>query len=137
MANTFQASVVTPERAVLDVDDAVFVALPAHDGEIGIQPGRAPLLTQLGIGVLRIKTPESSYVFFVDRGFAQMAENKLTILTEQAKRPAEIDTEAAQKALEEAQALEIRGGDDYYAAHRLVAIDTAKLQLNVAKRTDG
>lgn len=43
MADTFHCSVVTPERAVLECE-ASFAAFPAHDGEIGIMPQRAPLL---------------------------------------------------------------------------------------------
>src|SRR3954462_5853912 len=99
--DTFHCSVITPERAGLEAD-ATFVAFPAHDGEVGILPGRAPLLFKLGIGVLRV---ESSAVeggeerLFVDGGFAQMVEDRLTILTEQAKRLSEIDRAAAQSAL--------------------------------------
>ena len=51
---TIQCVVVTPERAVLDqaVD---FVALPLYDGELGVLPGRAPLVGRLGYGELRIR----------------------------------------------------------------------------------
>src|SRR5439155_1110249 len=49
-----QCVVVTPERAVVD-EEADFVALPLYDGEIGILPGRAPLVGRLGYGELRIK----------------------------------------------------------------------------------
>lgn len=128
--NTFHCSIVTPERAVLETE-AHSVSLPAHDGEIGILRGRAPLLCQLGIGTLRVEGPDGKEVFFVDRGFAQMADNKLTILTEQARRPSEIDREAAEKALDDAKAMEIRGGGEIWDDERLVAIHRAKSQIKL------
>ena len=51
MAGSYHLSVVTPEREVLAAD-VRFVALPAYDGEMGILARRAPLLTQLGHGLL-------------------------------------------------------------------------------------
>jgi hypothetical protein len=54
MAGAFRVAVVTPEREVL-ATDASFVALPAYDGEMGVMPRRAPLLVQLGSGILRVQ----------------------------------------------------------------------------------
>nr|MDP9122840.1 F0F1 ATP synthase subunit epsilon [Acidobacteriota bacterium] len=82
--DTFHLSVITPERAVLETD-ATFVAFPAHDGEVGILKDRAPLLFRLGAGVMRVEAPEGKRALFVAGGFAQMVDNRLTILTEQAK----------------------------------------------------
>ena len=115
--DTFQCSVITPERAVLETD-ATFVAFPAHDGEVGILRDRAPLLFKMGIGVLRVETPEAKHKFFVDGGFAQMVDNRLTLLTEQARPVAEIDRAAADKAREEAQALPASGGEAEMAARQ-------------------
>jgi len=103
--DTFHCSVITPERAVLEAD-ATFVAFPAHDGEVGILRNHAPLLYKLGVGLLRVETPEGNHAFFVDGGFAQMVENRLTLLTEQARPAAEVDRAAAEKAREEVRAAE-------------------------------
>lgn len=102
--DTFHCSVITPERAVLEAD-ATFVAFPAHDGEVGILKNRAPLLYKMGVGVLRVETPEGNHAYFVDGGFAQMVENRLTLLTEQARPVSEIDRAAADRAREEARTL--------------------------------
>ena len=102
--DTFHCSVITPERAVLEAD-ATFVAFPAHDGEVGILKNRAPLLYKMGAGVLRVETPEGNHAYFVDGGFAQMVENRLTLLTQYARPVAEIDRAAAEKAREEVKAL--------------------------------
>ena len=105
MAATFQLSVVTPEREVLAVE-ARFVALPAYDGEIGILPRRAPLLTQLGAGLLRIEEAAGTKrELFVAGGFAQMVDDKLSLLTEEAREPAAISAEGTATSLAEATAL--------------------------------
>lgn len=85
---TFNCSVVTPEQAVLECE-ATFVALPAHDGEIGILFNRAPLLCRLGSGQLRVESAEEKRVLYVAGGFAEMVANRLTILTEEATYPEE------------------------------------------------
>ena len=133
-SDTFHCSIVTPERAVLETDKASFVSIPAHDGEIGFLAGRAPLLCQLGIGVLRVEMGDEVEVFYVDQGFAQMAENNLTILTEQARRPSELERDQIQESLEKAQAMELQGGEHLWADERLVAMRRAKTQLTLLDR---
>ena len=128
--DTFHCSVITPERAVLEAD-ATFVAFPAHDGEVGILPGRAPLLFKMGIGSLRVETPEGNREFFVDGGFAQMVENRLTLLTEQARAVEEIDPAAAERALDEAR--EMPSITDAEFAARQRAVRRAETQIHLAE----
>ena len=127
--DTFHCSVITPERAVLETE-ATFVAFPAHDGEVGILRNRAPLLYKMGSGVLRVESPEGNHRLFVDGGFAQMVENRLTLLTEQAKRIEEIDRAAAERLLGEAQRR--RATTDTEIAARQRAIDSARAQIRLA-----
>ena len=127
--DTFHLSVITPERAVLETE-ATFVAFPAHDGEVGILHDRAPLLYRMGAGLLRAETPEGEHRLFVDGGFAQMVDNRLTILTEQARRPEDIDRAAAEKAL--AAAMEMPAGTDAENAARERAMDRARAQIRLA-----
>jgi F-type H+-transporting ATPase subunit epsilon len=127
--DTFHCSVITPERAVLEAD-ATFVAFPAHDGEVGILKHRAPLLYKLGAGELRVVTPEGTQRLFVDGGFAQMVEDRLTILTEQAKRLDEIDRAAAQRALAEARTLPMVTDAQFAARQR--AVRSAEIQIKLA-----
>lgn len=121
LSQPLQCQVVTPEKTVFSktVD---FVALPLYDGELGVLPGRAPLLGRLGYGELRIKAGGASESYFVDGGFAQVRENVVTVLTNRAlpaskieangtaelldaalKRPASTEAEAAEKAKSVAQ----------------------------------
>jgi F-type H+-transporting ATPase subunit epsilon len=115
--NTFHCSVITPERAVLEAE-ATSVVFPAHDGEVGILKNHAPLLYKLGVGVLRAKTLEGEQAFFIDGGFAQMVDNRLTLLTQHARPVAEIDRAAADRAREEARALPAATGDAEAAARQ-------------------
>src|SRR5947209_10808483 len=100
-AKTVQCVVVTPERAVLDelVD---FVVLPMYDGELGVLPGRAPLIGRLGYGELRTRRGNEVHRFFVDGGFVQIRANVVTVLTPRALKAEEITPEAATRALEAA-----------------------------------
>jgi len=99
---TFQLSVVTPEREVLALE-ARFAALPAFDGEMGILAHRAPLLAQLGSGALRIEAADGARrVLFVHGGFAQMVDDKLTLLTEEAREPDSVDRATAEQYVTEA-----------------------------------
>jgi F-type H+-transporting ATPase subunit epsilon len=131
--DTFHCSVITPERAVLEAE-ATFVAFPAHDGEVGILPGRAPLLFKMGIGELRVESPEGNRNFFVDGGFAQMVENRLTLLTEQAKTIGEIDPAAAERALAEARTMPMVSDTEFAARQRAVRRAETQIHLVEEKR---
>jgi len=98
-ARTLQCIVVTPERAVLD-QSADFVALPMYDGELGVLPGRAPLIGRLGSGELRLRHGNTADRYFIDGGFAQVRNNQVTVLTPKAIKAEAIDQEAAARALE-------------------------------------
>ncbi|HSS79026.1 MAG TPA: ATP synthase F1 subunit epsilon [Thermoanaerobaculia bacterium] len=132
--DTFHCSVITPERAVLETD-ATFVAFPAWDGEVGILRDRAPLLFKMGTGELRVESPEGNQTLFVDGGFAQMVDNKLTLLTEQAKKIEEIDAAAAEKALTAARTLPMVS-DAAFAA-RQHAVKSAEVQLHLVAKHGG
>jgi F-type H+-transporting ATPase subunit epsilon len=83
MAAEFAVAIVTPEAMVLDAK-AAEVQFPAHDGQVGILNLRAPLLTKLGTGVIHIRASAGNKVFLISGGYAQMKDNVLTILTDQA-----------------------------------------------------
>lgn len=127
-----QCVVVTPERAVLD-EEVDFVALPMYDGELGVLPGRAPLIGRLGYGELRTRRGGETDRFFVDGGFAQVRADVVTILTPRAMRAAEIDVAAAQAALEAARqpAATAEG-----QAERLKAQERARAQIHIAERRE-
>jgi F-type H+-transporting ATPase subunit epsilon len=131
MAGTFQLSVVTPEREVLAVE-ARFAALPAFDGEIGVLPKRAALLTQLGSGLLRIEEAGGrKRQLFVSGGFAQMVDDKLTLLTEEARETDEVTADAAAASLGEATAMP--GVSDSEFAKKQRAVTRARALRRAAR----
>jgi len=125
VSGTFHLSVVTPEQQALDAE-VKFVALPAHDGEIGIMRHRAPLLVRLAPGVLRADTDGGPRTLYIDGGFAEMADNRLTVLTEAAVRPEELDAEAIQQELSAARGLPIPDAAAF--AERQRALQRARVQ---------
>jgi F-type H+-transporting ATPase subunit epsilon len=75
--------VITPERQVL-AEQTTSVVFAAHDGELGVLHNRAPLMCELGIGQLRYDVEGQSRRLFIDGGFAQVHEDTVTILAQQA-----------------------------------------------------
>lgn len=79
-----RVTVISPERAVFD-GQAEAVTATAFDGEIGILPRHAPLMTVLGSGELRIRTVAGEKVFHVQGGFLQVVHNTVRVLAEEIK----------------------------------------------------
>jgi len=134
VSGSFQLSVVTPEGAVLETE-AVSVIFPAFDGEYGVLHNHAPLVTLLGIGELRVIRPDASEEhYYVDGGFAQFADNKLSLLTEQAQPLSEVNEADAQHLLEEARAMEAKDGEE--AAIRQAHYERAWVQKRLAAKSN-
>jgi F-type H+-transporting ATPase subunit epsilon len=99
----FKCIIVTPEQQALD-ESATQAIVPAWDGQVGILTDRAPLLVKLGLGPLRIDLAGGkSRTFFIDGGIAQMKDNRLTILSNEATAVEDIDPEAARAELAAAE----------------------------------
>ncbi len=85
MPGTFTCSVVTPESQAFD-GEVSYVVLPAHDGQMGFAINRAPILTQIGEGELKLTLADGkSKSLHIEGGFAQMKNNQLTVLTDKAQ----------------------------------------------------
>nr|YP_010393390.1 CF1 subunit epsilon [Gephyrocapsa oceanica]YP_010393610.1 CF1 subunit epsilon [Gephyrocapsa ericsonii]YP_010393720.1 CF1 subunit epsilon [Gephyrocapsa parvula]YP_277338.1 ATP synthase CF1 epsilon subunit [Emiliania huxleyi]Q4G3C9.1 RecName: Full=ATP synthase epsilon chain, chloroplastic; AltName: Full=ATP synthase F1 sector epsilon subunit; AltName: Full=F-ATPase epsilon subunit [Emiliania huxleyi]AAX13837.1 ATP synthase CF1 epsilon subunit [Emiliania huxleyi]AEI29499.1 ATP synthase CF1 ep len=91
--------VITPDRIVWDAN-AEELILPSSTGQLGILTDHAPLLTALDIGVMRLKTGGNWISFVLMEGFAEVEDNKITILCNGAEEGASIDASTAQAALE-------------------------------------
>lgn len=94
--------IVTPEQTVED-RPADFVALPLYDGELGVAPGHTPMIGRLGYGELRIVFEGQTVRFYVDGGFAEVADNVVSVLTNNAVPAKQVDPAKAQAQLEAAQ----------------------------------
>jgi F-type H+-transporting ATPase subunit epsilon len=129
-----QLEIVTPERlAYEDTVDAV--VLPGSQGELGVLPHHAPLVSTLGIGELRIRKGGQEETFAIVGGFVQVRPDKVVVMAETADMASEIDLERAQEARREAErALEsgYQEGADLAAAR--AALQQALLRIRVAER---
>lgn len=131
MARELRCVVVTPERALLDVP-ADFVALPMFDGEVGVLPGRAPLVGRLGYGELRIRRGNQKQRLYVDGGFAQVRGDVVTVLTARAMTAEEIKPAEARQALESAQVALKNAPNPEAQDAQLAAQQRARAQIRVA-----
>jgi F-type H+-transporting ATPase subunit epsilon len=123
--------VVTPEKTVLD-HPAEFIALPLFDGELGVYPGRAPMIGRLGYGELRMVEGGKTTRFYVDGGFVQVANNRVTVLTNRALPADELDEAVAAEQL--ATARQKPANSPELAAIRERAVMEARGQLRVARK---
>lgn len=84
MAEALTVSVISPERTIYE-GPADLVVAPAWDGEVGILPRHAPMLTLLGSGDLRVRRGGMEERFLVSGGFLQVAGDVVTVLSERAE----------------------------------------------------
>lgn len=100
----FQCVIVTPEQQAFD-ERITQAIIPAHDGQVGILTGRAPLLVKIGIGPLELDLANGQHrTLFIEGGIAQMKDNRLTIVTNEAIEPSAIDAETVRAEFAEATA---------------------------------
>jgi F-type H+-transporting ATPase subunit epsilon len=112
------------------------VNLPGIEGELGVLPHHAPLVTMLGVGELRIRKGGLEESFAIVGGFLQVRPDKVVVMAETADMASEIDLEKAQQAKREAeQALEGAARPDAVdlAAAR-ASLQHALLRIRVAER---
>jgi F-type H+-transporting ATPase subunit epsilon len=134
MADTFQFEIVTPEKMVVR-DVAEEMQIPGKNGYLGILPGHAPLITELGVGEISYKINGYSHRFAVAWGFAEVLPDKVTILAETAERADEIDVKRAQDAKDRAEQ-RLKSADpntDFSRAQ--VALERAEARLQVAGKS--
>jgi F-type H+-transporting ATPase subunit epsilon len=130
--NTFQLEIVTPAKLVVK-EAAEEAQIPALTGYLGILPGHAPLITELGVGAITYQASGTTHTLSVAWGFAEVLPDKVTILAEAAEHPQEIDVERAQKARDRAEE-RLKSNDpqvDYTRAED--ALRRAETRLNVAQ----
>jgi F-type H+-transporting ATPase subunit epsilon len=133
LPNSLTLEVVTPERRVIE-ETVSEVQLPGLDGYLGILPGHAPLITELGVGELSYRKGEDAFYAAVIRGFAEVLPDRVIVLAEAAERAEEIDVDRARAALERAQKrLKPDSGDTDWDRATL-ALQRALIRLQVAAK---
>jgi F-type H+-transporting ATPase subunit epsilon len=134
---TFKLEIVTPESKAYS-DDVEMVVLPGAEGEMGVLPNHAPLLTLLRPGELRVKKGGQEIAMAVGGGFAEIHQTMVSVLTDMAIEETKIDEGATQAALDRAQAaLKAKdlGGEEVAAIEASIAKSLAQLHLKRKKRS--
>jgi len=131
---TILLEIVTPERLAYS-DEVDAVVLPGSEGEIGVLPHHAPLVSTLGVGELRIRKGGTEESFAIVGGFLQVRPDKVVVMAETADMASEIDLEKAQEARREAErALESGYSEGADLALARAALQQALLRIRVAER---
>jgi F-type H+-transporting ATPase subunit epsilon len=137
-ADLIELVVVTPAKQLLR-QSVMEVQLPGADGYLGILPGHAPLMTELGIGELSYHDPsgkESDHLAVI-RGFAEVLPDRVTVLAETAEFAAEIDLERAEAAKARAEKLLSSGDMSIDWDRASVALQRALIRIQVARKYRG
>jgi F-type H+-transporting ATPase subunit epsilon len=129
-----QLDIVTPERLAYS-DQVDEVIAPGSQGELGILPHHAPLLTTLGVGELRIRKGGAEEAFAIVGGFLQVRPDRVVVMAETADMASEIDLERAQAARREAEkTLEAGFVEPADLAIARAALQRALLHIRVGER---
>lgn len=115
---TLRLEIVTPEAVVFS-DDVEMVTLPGSEGEMGVYPLHVPLMTRIVPGELIVNKGGKTLFLAVGEGFAEVTEERVSILADMAIRAENID---------EAQAEEARRRAESRLSEQLTEEESAKLQ---------
>ena len=133
-AQTIQVDIVSPEGEMFS-GQARMVFAPASQGELGIAPRHAPLLTLLKAGEVRVQTPDGAeHSFYVGGGALEVQPHKVTVLGDTAARAKDLDEAAAVEAKERAEQALKDKSDHIDIAHAQAELARAAAQLKLIER---
>jgi len=130
-----QLEIVTPARRVLSalVDS---IEIPGKDGYLGILPGHAPLITELGIGMLSYTQSGQTHYLTVIEGFAEVLGDRVIVLAEVSERADEIDPARALEAAKRAQERLTKSTSSEVDWHRAsISLQRALIRQEVAGKS--
>jgi F-type H+-transporting ATPase subunit epsilon len=132
--HTVQVDIVSAEGEIFS-GPATMVFAPGSQGDLGIAPRHAPLLTLLKPGEVRVQLPDGSEQhFFVGGGALEVQPNKVTVLADTAVRAKDLDEEAALAAKQRAEELLREKFDKTSQAEALAELARAAAQLKLIER---
>jgi len=133
MAKTIHVDIVSAEGEIYS-GPAEMVFVPAKEGELGIAPRHAPLLTLLKAGEVRVRNADAEQSIFVGGGALEIQPNRVTIMADTAIRAKDLDEAAALEAKRRAE--EVLSGkiDKIEQAEALAELARAAAQLKLLER---
>jgi F-type H+-transporting ATPase subunit epsilon len=131
---SIELQVVTPERHVL-AETVLAIEIPGKEGYLGVLPGHAPLITELGIGVLAYRTASFTRYLTIINGYAEVLPGRVIVLAEISEKAEEIDVDRSRAARARAQAeLErVAIGSPQWQQERL-AVERAMVRMGAAAK---
>ena len=128
-----RVEIITAEREVYSDDVDVLVA-PGSEGELGILPHHAPLMTALQPGEIRVRKDGEEVFMAVSSGFLEVMDNKVTILADTAERSDEIDEARVQEALKRAEERIQMHSSDMDLERAVASLRRSQARLKVVQR---
>ena len=132
MPDTFQLEIVTPEKLVVK-DNAEEAQIPATTGYIGVLPGHAPLITELGAGEISYRSGGQVHRFATAWGFAEVLPDKVTVLAETVERADEIDVARAKQDFTQAEDALKQAQSEEEVTKELGKVRRAEARIEVAE----
>ena len=138
LPDSIEIVIVTPQRQLLR-ERVLEVGLPGAEGALGILPGHAPLMTELGIGELTYRGAggNRSDVLAIVRGFAEVLPDRVTVLAETAEMAAEIDLARAEAAKARAVRRLAAGDTNIDWDRASISLQRALIRIQVARKHRG
>jgi F-type H+-transporting ATPase subunit epsilon len=140
LPESIELVIVTPERQLLR-EAVAEVTLPGAGGCLGILPGHAPLITELGVGELtyRKKNASEAAHLAIISGFAEVLGDRVTVLAETAERPEEIDVARAEEAKKRAEQRLASAASDPNVdwGRAAIALQRSLIRIQVARKRRG
>jgi F-type H+-transporting ATPase subunit epsilon len=125
--------IITAERVVYS-DDVDLVVAPGSEGELGILPLHAPLMTSLQPGEIRVRKDGEDVFLAVSGGFLEMMANKVTILADAAERSDEIDEARVQEAIKRGEERLAMRASDMDMERAVASLRRSQTRLKVVQR---
>ncbi|MEC8858292.1 MAG: F0F1 ATP synthase subunit epsilon [Chloroflexota bacterium] len=126
--------IITAERQVYS-DEVDLVIAPGFDGQLGILPMHAPLMTMLKPGELTVKkSGEEDLLVAVSGGFMEVLGNRVSVLADACERSDEIDEERAEQAIQRAQDRLASQGTDTELERAVRSLQRAQVRVNLVRR---
>jgi F-type H+-transporting ATPase subunit epsilon len=120
------------DRQLLDVE-ADEVQVPGSEGVLGILPGHTPLIATLKVGEVMYRQGKIERYLALSEGFVEVADDVVTVLTESAELPEEIDVEAAREEATAAEA-DLMGAEDGEWMKAQARLEKATARIHVAEK---
>jgi F-type H+-transporting ATPase subunit epsilon len=135
LPEAIELQIVTPERHVLQ-ETVQSVEIPGKEGYLGVLPGHAPLITELGVGILAYRKGSENHFLTVINGYAEVLPDRVIVLAEISEKAEEIDVQRSRAAQDRAQAALAKAGvgSEEWQRDKL-ALDRALIRMQAAART--